>query len=122
MPENTCLEHAGKEITSRAGLKGETSGLAANDPAEHGEFRGMSYICIQQLTDVLGLMHFHTNMLADPKGARQSVTLHCCHSTDECFSPFPRVRGTVEKSECSVCVDPGSHFNIEVSYNLLFIK
>lgn len=37
MPEGFCLEHGAQDIRSKANINGETSGLPASDPQEHGE-------------------------------------------------------------------------------------
>ncbi|KZP15730.1 hypothetical protein FIBSPDRAFT_958569 [Athelia psychrophila] len=89
MPEEFCLESTALEIESRAWIKGGTSGLLARDPFEHG------------------LIHFHTNMLSDPNGSRQSVTLHRCNTTNNLFLPLPKARKAAgDGSKCSVCVTP----------------
>ncbi|KAF7965872.1 hypothetical protein HWV62_41174 [Athelia sp. TMB] len=94
MPEGFCLKHGAEDIESQAGANGETSGLPASDPQEHGH------------------IFFHKAMLAKEKGARPSISLHHCAPDDAIFSQLPparsangktRKKGGMDEGPCTVC-------------------
>jgi hypothetical protein len=105
MPEFGCLRLADNDIRSKAHIDGETSGLSADTPQEFGMFKRTlrDNLCYNVQT---GDVVFHPKLLANPNGARQSVTLHYCDPNDPLFLPLPKPRKAGKWATdgcCSTC-------------------
>lgn len=92
MPEYCCCGLANKDIGSKAGVEGKTSGL----PAQHSDEYGAPFCLSLSLAPCHnikpGRVVLHPKLLANPNGSRQSVTLHYCTPNDPIFLPLPKPR------------------------------